>query len=78
MLFRSPLTCPTELEDTLKLPSDDAPTLSLLDSTLRRFISLCATYHGVLFRSSGFRRRFSSPPFLRTISTESLATGTCL
>lgn len=35
----------SELEDILKLPSDNAPTLSLLDSTLRRFISLCATYH---------------------------------
>jgi hypothetical protein len=36
----------TELEDILNLPDDDAPTLSLLDSTLKRFLSLCATYHG--------------------------------
>jgi hypothetical protein len=34
------------LEDALRLPEDDAPTLSMLDSTLRRFIALCATYHG--------------------------------
>ncbi|KAF8153062.1 hypothetical protein B0H34DRAFT_90295 [Crassisporium funariophilum] len=35
----------SELEDILKLPQDDAPTLSLLDATLRRFLGLCATYH---------------------------------
>ncbi|KAH6910610.1 hypothetical protein BKA70DRAFT_1463680 [Coprinopsis sp. MPI-PUGE-AT-0042] len=35
----------SELEDLLKMPSDNAPTLSLLDSTLRRFLTLCATYH---------------------------------
>lgn len=33
-----------ELEDILPLPN--APTLSRLDSTLRRFVSFCATYHG--------------------------------
>lgn len=37
-----------ELEDILDLPSEEAPTLSLLDSTLRRFLALCATYHGTL------------------------------
>ncbi|KIM41429.1 hypothetical protein M413DRAFT_18955 [Hebeloma cylindrosporum] len=35
----------SELEDVLRLPEDDAPTLEMLDSTLRRFIALCATYH---------------------------------
>ncbi|KAJ2919761.1 hypothetical protein MD484_g678, partial [Candolleomyces efflorescens] len=35
----------SELEDILKLPNDDAPTLSQLDSTLRRFLAICATYH---------------------------------
>lgn len=35
-----------ELEDILRLPQDEAPTLSLLDATLRRFMALCATYHG--------------------------------
>lgn len=36
-----------ELEDLLRMPNDNAPTLSLLDSTLRRFLTLCATYHGL-------------------------------
>jgi hypothetical protein len=35
-----------ELEDILDLPDDEAPTLSLLDATLRRSLVLCATYHG--------------------------------
>lgn len=35
----------SELEDLLRIPSDNAPTLSMLDSTLRRFLTLCATYH---------------------------------
>ncbi|CAA7268812.1 unnamed protein product [Cyclocybe aegerita] len=34
-----------ELEDVLQLPQDEAPTLSLLDATLRRFMGLCSTYH---------------------------------
>lgn len=37
-----------ELEDVVHIPSDNAPTLSLLDSALKRFISLCASYHGEL------------------------------
>ena len=36
----------TELEDVVHIPSDKAPTLSLLDSALKRFIALCASYHG--------------------------------
>src|SRR5258707_1476594 len=36
-----------ELEDVLTLPQDEAPTLFLLDSTLRRFVALCSTYHGL-------------------------------
>lgn len=39
----------SELEDFLTFPQDEAPTLSLLDSTLRRFVVLCSTYHGVFF-----------------------------
>ena len=39
-----------ELEDILDLPDDEAPTLSLLDATLRRFLVLCATYHGMCQR----------------------------
>ncbi|KAF8960869.1 hypothetical protein BDZ97DRAFT_1273337 [Flammula alnicola] len=35
----------SELEDILRLPQDEAPTLSLLDATLRHFMALCATYH---------------------------------
>lgn len=37
-----------ELDDILRLPSDDSATLSMLDTTLRRFVSLCASYHGQL------------------------------
>jgi hypothetical protein len=39
-----------ELEDILDLPDDEAPTLSLLDATLRRSLVLCATYHGTCQR----------------------------
>lgn len=35
-----------ELEDILNFGTNDVPTLSLLDSTLRRFLALCAAYHG--------------------------------
>ena len=38
-----------ELEDILHLPSD--PTLSQLDSTLKRFTSFCVSYHGLSFRA---------------------------
>ena len=36
-----------ELEDILHLPTD--PTLIHLDSTLKRFTSFCASYHGAPF-----------------------------
>ncbi|KAF8201029.1 hypothetical protein K438DRAFT_1821245 [Mycena galopus ATCC 62051] len=35
----------SELEDILELPKDEAPTLSLLDATLKRYLALCAAYH---------------------------------
>ncbi|KAF8057059.1 hypothetical protein FPV67DRAFT_1566264 [Lyophyllum atratum] len=35
----------SELEDMLEFGKDDIPTLSLLDSTLRRYLALCAAYH---------------------------------
>ncbi|KAF8909624.1 hypothetical protein CPB84DRAFT_1765012 [Gymnopilus junonius] len=40
-----------ELEDVLRLPEDEPPTLSLLDATLRRFMALCATYHEQFLQS---------------------------
>ena len=43
----------TELEDILHIPDD--VTLSKLDSTLRRYVSFCAAYHG---------ERFPPPPGL--------------
>ncbi|GLB45161.1 putative protein of unknown function (DUF2013) [Lyophyllum shimeji] len=36
----------SELEDMLSFGKVNIPTLSLLDSTLRRFLALCASYHG--------------------------------
>ncbi|KAJ7443921.1 hypothetical protein B0H11DRAFT_2090214 [Mycena galericulata] len=35
----------SELEDILELPKDEVHTLSLLDSTLKRYLALCAAYH---------------------------------
>ncbi|KAG8216067.1 hypothetical protein J3R82DRAFT_8067 [Butyriboletus roseoflavus] len=35
----------SELDDILRLPSDDSATLTMLDTALRRFVSLCASYH---------------------------------
>ncbi|KAJ7076503.1 hypothetical protein B0H15DRAFT_595737 [Mycena belliarum] len=35
----------SELEDILQLPKDEVHTLSLLDSTLKRYLALCAAYH---------------------------------
>ncbi|KAF8452541.1 hypothetical protein L210DRAFT_3518904 [Boletus edulis BED1] len=35
----------SELDDILRLPSDGSATLSMLDTTFRRFASLCASYH---------------------------------
>ncbi|KAG6860796.1 hypothetical protein C0995_007506 [Termitomyces sp. Mi166 len=37
----------SELEDMLTFGQSDIPTLSLLDSTLRRSLALCAVYHGL-------------------------------
>ncbi|KAK2460866.1 hypothetical protein APHAL10511_007336 [Amanita phalloides] len=44
-LIETPQHFWSELEDSLQLPTDNSATLSLLDSALRRFLSLCATYH---------------------------------
>ncbi|KAF6751153.1 hypothetical protein DFP72DRAFT_1012787 [Ephemerocybe angulata] len=35
----------SELEDALSTLGNDGPTLDQLDSTLKRFLTLCATYH---------------------------------
>jgi hypothetical protein len=40
--------CFPELDDVLRVPSDGSATLSMLDTALRRFVSLCASYHGQL------------------------------
>lgn len=42
-------SAPVELEDILHLPTD--PSLPCLDSTLKRFTSLCASYHGTPFHN---------------------------
>lgn len=42
------LSIALELDDTLRLPSDDSATLPMLDTALRRSVSLCASYHGQL------------------------------
>ncbi|KAG6834984.1 hypothetical protein H0H93_005916 [Arthromyces matolae] len=36
----------SEIEDMLDFGRNAVPTLSLLDSTLRRFLSFCSSYHG--------------------------------
>lgn len=46
ILFHGLSVRPTELDDILRLPTDGSATLSMLDTTLRRFVSLCASYHG--------------------------------
>ncbi|KAH7882997.1 hypothetical protein F5I97DRAFT_1978361, partial [Phlebopus sp. FC_14] len=35
----------SELDDVLRVPGDGSATLSMLDTALRRFVSLCASYH---------------------------------
>lgn len=40
--------CFLDLDDVLRVPSDGSATLSMLDTALRRFVSLCASYHGQL------------------------------
>ncbi|KXN89720.1 Protein dip1 [Leucoagaricus sp. SymC.cos] len=39
----------SELEDVLKLPSNEYQTLTLLDAALKRFLLLCTAYHGTCF-----------------------------
>jgi hypothetical protein len=34
-----------EIEDMLRMPAE--PTLDMLDTALNRFITFCASYHGV-------------------------------
>ncbi|KIK95658.1 hypothetical protein PAXRUDRAFT_826793 [Paxillus rubicundulus Ve08.2h10] len=43
--IESPQQFWSELDDVLRLPSDDSATLSMLDTAFRRFVSLCASYH---------------------------------
>ncbi|KAH7912871.1 hypothetical protein BJ138DRAFT_1082828 [Hygrophoropsis aurantiaca] len=35
----------SELDDVLRIPNDGSATLSMLDAALRRFVSLCSSYH---------------------------------
>jgi len=64
---------PIELEDILHLPTE--PSLHRLDSTLKRFISFCASYYGMslhfpanaLYRTPG-----------RAIPSNFDANGACL
>ncbi|KAG5728408.1 hypothetical protein E4T56_gene18959 [Termitomyces sp. T112] len=44
-LVENPQQFWSELEDMLNFGQNDIPTLSLLDSTLRRSLALCAAYH---------------------------------
>lgn len=74
--FLMDLTSCSELEDVLRLPEDDAPTLSMLDSTLRRFIALCATYHGTCLEINWSLS--TDPSTHRTVLAESTADRTCL
>ncbi|KAG1859267.1 hypothetical protein F4604DRAFT_1793148 [Suillus subluteus] len=41
----------SELDDVLRVPSDGSATLSMLDTALRRFVSLCASYHEQFLQS---------------------------
>ncbi|KAH7921468.1 hypothetical protein BV22DRAFT_1096457 [Leucogyrophana mollusca] len=41
----------SELDDVLRVPSDGSATLSMLDAALRRFVSLCASYHEQFLQS---------------------------
>lgn len=63
----------TELEDTLNFQTNEPPTLSLLDSTLMKFLGLCAAYHGTwrsIYRDNAIDMLLSD---LRTISAEPVA-----
>jgi len=41
----------SELEDILRVPSDNTATLSMLDAALHRFVALCASYHEQFLQS---------------------------
>jgi len=58
----------SELEDVLKLPSNEFQTLVLLDAALRRFLSLCSAYHGTCIPPDTIRRNWSaySEQYLQT------------
>lgn len=45
------LTLKTELEDILKIPGN--ASLTLLDATLKRSLTFCASYHGVCWTTAG-------------------------
>ncbi len=63
-----------ELEDSLQLPTDNSATLSILDSALRRFLSLSAAYHGV-FHSLPSCMPSDHSQLSRTISPDTAAVG---
>ena len=46
ILYCGPSNLTPEIDDILRLPSDGSATLSVLDTALRRFVYLCASYHG--------------------------------
>ena len=74
----SPSSLGTELEDTLNFGTNDPPTLSLLDSTLRRFLALCAAYHGT-WPSLMLRWLYSYAAVVsRAIPAKPIPAGTCL
>ena len=50
---------PIELEDILHLPTE--PSLDRLDSTLKRFVSFCASYYGTPFHYHRLPRECSVP-----------------
>lgn len=66
----------SELEDVLKLPSNEFQTLVLLDAALRRFLSLCSAYHGTCIPPGYYSPQLIS--LLRTISADSSSVGTCI
>jgi len=66
----------SELEDVLKLPSNEYQTLVLLDAALRRFLSLCSAYHGTCTPPGHYSPQLIS--LLRTILADSSSIGTCI
>lgn len=53
--MRSLADVQTELEDILKIPEN--ASLSLLDSTLKRSLTFCASHHGVLWSTAPWLSR---------------------